>query len=73
MRAVLSLRIDKQLREMMRRIPIDWRSEIENFIRRRIREYLKRKHLADARKLRRKLPAIEVPHAELIREDRDER
>jgi len=73
MRVVLSLRIDKRLREMMRGIPIDWRSEIENFIRQRIREYLKKKHLADARKLRKMLPTIEISHAELIREDRDER
>jgi len=71
MSSVLSIRIDKKLREAMRKIPIDWRSEIENFIRMRIRDYLKKQYLEEAKNLRKKLPKIEISHASLIREDRD--
>ena len=58
---------------MMRQIPLDWRCEIENFIRRRIREHLKEKYLKEAKKLRNELPLIDISQAEIIREDRNKR
>ena len=71
--AVLSIRIDKNLKKIMREIPIDWRREIEEFIRDRVREFLKKQYLEEARRLRKKIPSVPVSSAELIREDRDER
>jgi len=71
--AVLSIRIDKHLKDLMRKVNIDWRKEIEEFIRMRIREELKRRHLEDAKKIRKRIPPIGKSNAELIREDRDVR
>ena len=73
MSAVLSIRIDKRLKDLMQRVNVNWRKEIEAFIRMRIREELKRKHLEDARRIRKKIPPIDKSNAELIREDRDAR
>ncbi|MHA1593667.1 MAG: type II toxin-antitoxin system VapB family antitoxin [Candidatus Baldrarchaeia archaeon] len=73
MKVVLSIRIDKELKEAMEKIPINWREEIENFIRSKVRDYLKRKFLEEARVIRSKIPELEISHATLIREDRDAR
>ena len=71
--AVLSIRIDKRLKELMQKVNINWKKEIEEFIRMRIREELKRKYLEDARRIRKRIPPIDRSNAELIREDRDAR
>lgn len=73
MSTVLSIRIDKKLKELMKKIPIDWRSEIKEFIRRKVHDYLLQKFIEEARKCRASLPKLNVSAAELIREDRDER
>lgn len=73
MTAVLSIRIDRRLKELMSRIQIDWRSEIEEFIRRKVREYLLREFIARAREARKSLRRLSVSCADLIREDRDAR
>ncbi len=73
MSEVLSIRISKELREAMKKIDIDWRREIESFIKRRLRHYFKEKYLRDARLLRSNIHKAKISSAELIREDRDER
>ena len=70
---VLSIRISKELKRAMKEVNIDWRREIEAFIKRRIREYLKERYLREARLLRMKIPKATVSSGDLIREDRDER
>ena len=70
---VLSIRISKELKEAMKSVDIDWKKEIELFIRNKIRDYLKRKYLERARRKRNKLPKLPMSHSELIREDRDAR
>ena len=71
MSAVISIRISKELKEKMMSIPIDWRSEIERFIERKIREYMKKKYLEIARRCREKMKMLPISSVELIREDRD--
>lgn len=68
---VLSIRISKNLKKIMQEIPIDWRREIETFIRDKIREFLKEQYLKEAEELRKRIPPISTTNAELIREDRD--
>jgi len=57
----------------MRKVNVDWRKEIEEFIRMRIREELKRKYLEDAKRIRKRIPPIDKSNAELIRGDQDAR
>lgn len=70
---VLSIRISRELKRTMKSIDIDWRKEIESFIRRRIREYLKERYLEKARKNKSRIPKLSISQSELIREDRDVR
>ena len=73
MSEVLSIRIRKELKEAMKKIKIDWRSEIEGFIERQVKKYTKELYLEKARRLRGRLKAIDFSQAEWIREDRDAR
>ncbi len=73
MSEVLSIRISRKLKEAMRKADINWRMEIESFIKRKLHQYFKEKYLKEAKLLRSKIPSAKVSSAELIREDRDER
>ncbi len=68
---VLSIRIRKELREMMKKVDIDWRREIESFIESKIREYEKKKTLDSINELLRDTPTSERPAWIDIREDRE--
>ena len=68
---VLSIRIRKELREMMKKVDIDWRREIESFIESKIREYEKKKTLDNINELLRDTPTSERPAWIDIREDRE--
>jgi len=68
---VLSIRIRKELREMMKKVDIDWRREIESFIESKIREYEKKKTLDSINELLRDTPPSERPAWIDIREDRE--
>lgn len=71
MSTVLSIRIRKDLKELMRKIDIDWRREIENFIENKIREYEKEKALNNINKMLKDVPVSERAAWEDIREDRE--
>jgi len=71
--AVLSIRINKRLKNLMKKVKVDWKKEIEEFISAKIREELKHVYLEDAKKIRKKISPIDKSNAELIREDRDAR
>ena len=73
MSEVLSIRIRKELKEAMKKIKIDWRREIEEFIERQVKKYTKELYLEKARRLRGRLKAIDFSQAEWIREDRNAR
>ena len=72
MSEVLSIRISRKLKEAMRKANIDWRMEIELFIKRRLHQYFKEKYLREAKLLRSKIPSAKISNAELIRENREE-
>ena len=69
---VISIRIHKELKELMDRVDVDWSSEIRKYIEERVKRELKKKFIDDARRLREKI-GIEsrIPSYELIREDRE--
>lgn len=69
-KVVYSIRISKDVKEMMDSIDINWQEEIRKLIERRVREECKRRLLDKGRELGRKMKS--VPAAELIRGDRDE-
>ncbi len=69
---VVSFRIQKELKNLMDAVDIDWSREIRNFIEKRVREELKKKFLSDARELRRRIGVKStISAAELIRRDRE--
>ncbi|HIQ13154.1 MAG TPA: hypothetical protein EYH44_02045 [Thermoprotei archaeon] len=69
---VFSIRIRKELKEMMDRIGINWSEEIKKFLEERVREELRKMLLDDAKRFRSGLGiASPVSADELIREDRE--
>lgn len=69
---VISLRIQKDLKNLMDMVDVNWSEEIKHFIERRVREELKKKFLSEARSLRKRIGVeSRVSAAELIREDRE--
>ena len=70
---VLSIRISKELKKAMRNIKLNWRKEIEEFIKHRIRIYLKEYYIQEAKKYRKKMPTVATSQARWIREDRNGR
>ena len=73
MSEVLSIRIRRELKEAMKKIKIDWRSEIERFIEKQIKKYTKELYLKKAKERRDKLKEVDFSQAEWIRADRDAR
>ena len=71
MSSVLSIRIRKELKTMMKKVNIDWRREIEDFIENRIKEYEKEKALNDINKILKDTTISDKAAWEDIREDRE--
>lgn len=71
MSEVISIRVKKHVKRLMKLVNINWREEIEKFIERKAKEVLREKILDDSLKLLKKMKKID--NYELIREDRDER
>ena len=69
---VISIRIRKELKELMDRAGIDWSNEIRMFLEERVREVLKARLLEEVREFRRELNVMSpVGGDELVREDRE--
>ncbi len=69
---VISFRIQKNLKNLMDKVDVNWSEEIKRFIEWRVREELKRKFLSEARSLRKRIGVeSKISAAELIREDRE--
>jgi len=71
MSEVISIRVKKHVKRLMKLVNINWREEIEKFIERKAKEVLREKILDDSLKLLKKMKKID--NYKLIREDRDER
>ena len=71
---VYSIRIPKDIRELMKKVDIDWSSELRDYIYKRIRMEYRRRLLEKADKINKKFKKVSTPEAwELIREDRASR
>ncbi|MDG6926767.1 MAG: VapB-type antitoxin [Nitrososphaerota archaeon] len=71
MSSVYSVRLPKELKKALEQLDdIDWQGETRAFLERKVREELRRKELADAKRLRDRM-ARALSSADLIREDRD--
>lgn len=72
MNYVISIRIHKELKELMDSVNVDWSNEIRKYIEEKAKKELKKKFIDDARKIREKI-GIEsgIPSYKLIREDRE--
>lgn len=72
MSSVISIRIRKELKELMDKVDVDWSNEIRKYIEKKVREELKKKFIHDAKKLREKIGVeSSIPSYKLIREDRE--
>lgn len=71
MSEVISIRVKKHVKRLMKLVNINWREEIEKFIEWKAKEVLREKILDDSLKLLKKMKKID--NYKLIREDRDER
>ena len=70
---VYSIRIPKEIREMMEKLKdVNWQEEIRKIVEEKVKEEYKKKLLNEARELRRKMKT-NISASKLIREDRDER
>ncbi|MEM1626854.1 MAG: hypothetical protein QXV69_06190 [Sulfolobaceae archaeon] len=70
-KVVYSLRIDKELREEMKKYNIKWNEEIEEFIRERIEELRKEEAMRKLHEIISSLHETKPIGARLVREDRD--
>ncbi len=69
---VYSIRIPKDIRELMKRVDIDWSSELRSYIYKRVREEYRRKLLECVDKINKDFKKVSIPDAwELIRKDRE--
>ena len=71
MKVVYSLRIDKELREEMKKYNVKWNEEIEKFIREKIEELKKEEAMKKLHEVISSLPETEPVGVRLVREDRD--
>jgi len=67
---VVVIRVPKSLKERMRRVKINWSSEIRAFIERRVTSYELRQSLREIRERARKR-RVSMDSTKLIREDRE--
>ncbi len=69
---VISVRVPRELKKMMKEVNINWSEEIRKFIEKRIREYRRLKALEEIDSLLSDIPEAEVGIAKsYVREDRD--
>ena len=68
---VISIRVRKHIKELMKRANLNWRIEIERFIERRAKQVIRERILLESESLLKYMKKIS--NSELIREDRDER
>ena len=63
-----SVRIPKELKDAMKKLPVDWQREVRAFIESRVRVEKARMMVEEAKRLRKETKT--VSSADLIREDR---
>lgn len=69
---VISVRIPKDLKKMMKEININWSEEIRKFIEKRVREYRKLEALKEIDSMLSDVPEVKAGTAKsYVREDRD--
>lgn len=69
---VISVRVPKELKRMMKEIDINWSEEIRKFIEKRIREYRKLRALEEIDSMLSDIPEVKAGTAKsYVREDRD--
>jgi len=72
--SVITVRIPRGLKEVMKKLDINWSEEIRRFLARRVDEELRKKKLDEAITTLRKTENVEKGFAEKsVREDRDSR
>ncbi|MCY0858833.1 MAG: VapB-type antitoxin [Sulfolobaceae archaeon] len=71
MSTVISIRIPKELKQLMDIVNVDWQTELREYIQRRVREELMKYYLENSKSNLEKMKVID--NAELIREDREEK
>jgi len=70
MSATFTIRIPRELKERMRRLPVEWSEEIRLFIEERVKQ-LELMRIIEDLELRSKRRGLRVDSARLIREDRE--
>jgi len=71
---VITVRIPRELKEVMKKLDINWSEEIRRFLARRVDEELRKKKLDEAITTLRRTENVEKGFAEKsVREDRDSR
>ncbi len=69
---VISVRVPKELKRMMKEIDINWSEEIRKFIEKRIREYRKLRALEEIDSMLSDIPEVKAGTAKsYVRDDRD--
>jgi len=69
---VISVRVPKELKRMMKEININWSEEIRRFIEEKIKEYRKLKALEEIDSMLSDIPEVRAGTAKnYVREDRD--
>ncbi len=69
---VISVRVPKELKKMMKEVDINWSEEIRKFIEKRVREYRRLKALEEIDSLLSDIPEAEIGTAkDYVRDDRD--
>ncbi len=69
---VISVRVPKELKRMMKEVDINWSEEIRKFIEKRVREYKRLKALEEIDSLLSNIPKADVGTARtLVRDIRD--
>ena len=70
MSATFTIRIPRELKERMRRLPVEWSEEIRLFIEERVKR-LELMRIIEDLEIRSKRRGLRVDSARLIREDRE--
>ena len=70
MSVVISLRVPKELKESLEELGVDWRKAVREYLEKMVREERRKRILARAREIRKRVGRVTTDSAELIREDR---
>lgn len=69
---VISVRVPKELKKMMKEININWSEEIRKFIEKKVKEYRKLKALEEIDTMLSDIPEVKAGTAkDYVRDDRD--